>query len=150
MTGESSAQESAQAYALERYYAQSGGPFMGIMTGGVSTIRAAARSVQAASEAGALQHDREAVDTAIKKLEAFENALRRIQRRSMVLATKTPLGGGYAEQVGEFNKAIGEVADAKVIPDLITAVGELKAQLDNSRKSYRNVEEGTTGTFKQL
>jgi hypothetical protein len=150
VTGESSAQESAQAYALERYYAQSGGPLMGIMTGGVSTIMAAAKSVQAASEAGALQHDPEAVDSAIKKLEDFEAVLVKMHRRSRILGSKTPLGGGYAEEVGNFNKKIGEVAGEKVIPDLIEAIRELKAQLDKSRRSYRNVEEGTSGTFKQL
>ncbi|MDX8055267.1 hypothetical protein SK571_38335 [Lentzea sp. BCCO 10_0798] len=150
MTGESSAQESAQAYALERYYAQFGGPLMGIMTGGVSTIMAAAKSVQAASEAGALQHDPEAVDSAIKKLEDFEAVLGKIQRKAGRLATKTPLGGGYADQIGKINERIGEAVRSEVIPDLINAIGELKAQLDKSRKSYRNVEESTSGTLEQL
>ncbi|WP_189158997.1 hypothetical protein [Lentzea pudingi] len=150
MTGESSAQESAQAYALERYYAQSGGPLTGILTGGVSTILAAARSVQAAAEAGALQHDPEAVDTAIKKLDDFTAVLEKMGRRAVRLATKTPLGGGYADQIGELNRGIGEIAKSEVVPDLIKAISELKAQLDKSRKSYRNVEEGTSGTFKQL
>ena len=150
MTGQSSAEESAQAYALERYYAQSGGPLTGFMSGGVTTILAAAKSVEAAAEAGALQHDPEAVDTAIKKLTDFEAVLGKLHRRARVLASVTPLGGGYAEQIGAFNKGMGEVAGTAVIPDLIKAIGELKAQLDKSRTSYRNVEEGTSGTFKQL
>jgi hypothetical protein len=150
VTGQSSAQESAQAYALERYYAQSGGPMMGFMSGGVSTILAAAKSVEAAAEAGALQHDPEAVDTAIKKLSDFEAVLGKIQRRADRLATKTPLGGGYADQIGKLNEGIGEAVRSDVIPNLINAVGELKAQLDRSRKSYRNVEEGTSGTMNRL
>ena len=150
MTSGISAQESAGAYALERYYAQSGGPLMGMMTGGVSTIMAAAKSVQAASEAGALQHDPAAVDSAIKKLDDFEAVLEKIRRRSRILGSKTPLGGGYAAEVGNFNKAIGEMASQKVVPDLIEAIRELKAQLDKSRKSYRNVEESTSGAFEQL
>lgn len=150
MTGEISAQESAGAYALERYYAQSGGPLMGFMTGGVSTIMAAAKSVQAATEAGALQHDPEAVDTAIKKLDDFANVLEKIARNAAHLATKTPLGGGYADQIGKLNEEIGEAARSEVIPDLIKAIGELKAQLDKSRKSYRNVDESTSDTMNRL
>lgn len=150
MTGQSSAQESAQAYALERYYAQSGGPLMGFMSGGVSTILAAARSVEAAAEAGALQHDPEAVDTAIKKLDDFAAVLEKIARNSAYLATKTPLGGGYADQIGKFNEGIGEAARSEVIPGLIKAISELKVQLDKSRKSYRNVDEGTSGTMNRL
>lgn len=150
MTGESSAQESAGVYALERYYAQSGGPLMGLLTGGASTIMAAAKSVQAASEAGALQHDPDAVDSAIKKLDDFAAVLEKMARRAVLLATRTPLGGGYANQIGELNRGIGEVVKTEVVPDLIKAINELKAQLDKSRKSYRNVEEGTSGTFKQL
>jgi hypothetical protein len=150
VTGESSAQESAQAYALERFHAQAGGPLAGLMTGGVSTILAAARSVEAAAEAGALQHDPEAVDTAIKKLDDFANVLDRIRQRAARLATKTPLGGGYADQIGKLNEGIGEAARTDVIPDLIRAIGELKVQLDKSRKSYRNVEEGTSGTMNRL
>lgn len=150
MTGESSAQESAGAYALERYYAQAGGPLTGLMAGGVGAVLAAARSVQAAAEAGALQHDPEAVDTAIKKLDDFAAVLDKMYRRSMRLATKTPLGGGYADQIGELNRGIGDAVRSEVIPDLIKAVGELKTQLDKSRKSYRNVEEGTSGTLNRL
>lgn len=150
MTGQSSPQESAQAYAFERYSQQSGGPLMGFLTGGISTIMAAAKSVSAASEAGALQHDPQAVDSAIKKLDDFQKVLDRILRRSQRLATRTPLGGGYAKQIGQVNAEIGEVAKNTVIPDLIKAIEELKAELDKSRKSYRNVEEGTSGTMNKL
>ncbi|MFD4642866.1 hypothetical protein ACFWN2_36550 [Lentzea sp. NPDC058436] len=150
MTGQSSAQESAQAYAMERYYAQSGGPLMGFMSGGVSTILAAAKSVEAAAEAGALQHDPEAVDSAIKKLDEFAAVLEKMVRRSDRLVTKTPLGGGYAEQIGQLNREIGQAAKSEVIPDLVKAIAELKAQLDKSRKSYRNVEESTSGTMNRL
>ncbi|MGW6449583.1 hypothetical protein [Lentzea sp. NPDC055074] len=150
MTGQSSAQESAQAYALERYYAQSGGPLMGVMTGGVSTILAAARSVGAAAEAGAFQHDPAAVDTAIKKLDDFANVLEKIARNAAHLVTKTPLGGGYAEQIGKLNEEIGEAARSEFIPDLIKAINELKTQLDKSRQSYRNVDESTSDTMNRL
>ncbi|MCX2954956.1 hypothetical protein [Lentzea sp. NEAU-D7] len=150
MTGESSAQESTQAYAFERYYAQSGGPLMGLATGGVSTILAAAQSVEAATEAGAFQHDPDAVDSAIKKLDDFANVLEKIGRNAAHLATKTPLGGGYAAQIGKLNEEVGEVARSEVIPDLIRAIGELKAQLDRSRKSYRNVDESTSDTMNRL
>ncbi len=150
MTGQSSAQESAQAYAFERYHAQAGGPLIGFMTGGVSTIMAAVKSAAAASEAGALQHDPEAVDTAIKKLENFQATLQKIRHRSSLLATKTPLGGGYAAEVGQVNGEIGQVAQTSVIPDLVKAIDALKVELDKSRKSYRNVEESTSGTMNKL
>lgn len=150
MTGQSSPQESAQAYAFERYSQQSGGPLMGFLTGGISTIMAAAKSVSAASEAGALQHDPQAVDSAIKKLDDFQNVLTKIQSRASVLATKTPLGGGYADKVGHVNGQVGELARNIVIPDLVKAIDALKTELDKSRKSYRNVDEGTSGTFNKL
>ncbi|KOV85754.1 hypothetical protein ADL03_10860 [Nocardia sp. NRRL S-836] len=120
------------------------------MTGGVSTFAVAAKSVAAAAEAGALQHDPQAVDTAIRKLDEFQRTLERIKRRSSLLATRTPLGGGYADRVGQINQEIGRLAQSTVVPDLVKAIDELKAELDKSRKSYRNVEESTSGTMNKL
>jgi hypothetical protein len=134
---------------LEREDEQPGARFPGFMTG-VETVEAAVTSVAAASEAGALRHDPETVGTAVKKLDDFQGVLRKILERSRVLATRTPLGGGYAHEVGEFNKRIGEVADTRVIPDLIKAIDELKTELNKSRRSYRNVEESTSGTMNRL
>lgn len=150
MTGQSSASESAQAYAFERYQAQSGGPIMDLMTLGVSSMMAAVKAVAAATEAGDLQHDPEAVDSAIKKFGDMQAVLDDIQRRSKDLAMKTPLGGGYAEKVSNMNQQMGELADGQVIPDLIKVIDQLKVELDRNRKAYRAVEESTSDTMNKL
>ncbi|GLZ30193.1 hypothetical protein Lesp02_23830 [Lentzea sp. NBRC 105346] len=150
MTAQSSPQESSQAYAFEQYNEQSGGPFMGFMTGGISTIIAATKSIAAANEAGALATDPHAIDSAIKKLDEFQGVLEKIQRRSHVLAVKTPLGGGYADQVAGVNQEVGQLARTQVVPDLNKAIDALKAEIEKSRKSYHNVEAAHSDTFNKL
>ncbi|TWP53434.1 hypothetical protein FKR81_05615 [Lentzea tibetensis] len=150
MTAQSSPQESAQTYAFEQYNEQSGGSFMGFMTGGISTITAAVKSIAAANEAGALAADPHAIDSAIKKLDDFQVVLQKIATRARVLGTKTPLGGGYAEQVSKVNEEVGLLAQNAVIPDLVKAIEALKVEIEKSRKSYQAVEEGQSTTFNKL
>ncbi|MEU7481478.1 hypothetical protein AB0A63_36270 [Lentzea sp. NPDC042327] len=110
----------------------------------------AGESAQAYASGLYIEHDPQAVDKAIGKLDDLQRTLERIKRRSSLLATRTPLGGGYAQAVGSINERVGELARSTVIPGLLRVIDELRAELDKSSRSYRNVEESTSDTLNRL
>jgi hypothetical protein len=117
---------------------------------GMSDVIAATKALSAASEAKALSVDPQAVDTMLKKLTEMQDTLDTIQRRSFQLSNKTPLGGGYAEEIGAVNGRLGEQVISEVIPEMVTAIDDLKAQIEKSRASYQNVDEAKAQTLNNL
>ena len=139
-----------QAYAFEQYRQQGGGSLMSLLTTGMSDVVAATRAIGAATEARALSVDPHVVDTMLKKLTEMQDVLAKVRQRASVLTTATPLGGGYAEAVGEVNKQFGTQATGEVIPDLVKAIDSLKAEIEKSLTSYRNVDGGQSSTSENL
>jgi hypothetical protein len=123
---------------------------MSLLTMGMSDVIAATRAIGAATEAQALSVDPHVVDTMLKKLTEMQDVLAKARQRASVLTTATPLGGGYAEAVGEVNKQFGAQATGEVIPDLVKAIDSLKAEIEKSRRSYQNVDGGQSSTFGNL
>ncbi|HEX6341858.1 hypothetical protein [Umezawaea sp.] len=152
MAGEDSAAaaQTVQAYAFDQYRRQGGGSLASLLTMGMSDVIAAARAIGAATEAQALSVDPHVVDAMLKKLTEMQDELAKIRQRASILTTATPLGGGYAEAVGAVNKQVGTQAAGEVIPDLVKAIDDLKAELKKSRSSYQNVDGGQSSTFKNL
>ncbi|MFC6094620.1 hypothetical protein [Saccharothrix lopnurensis] len=137
-------------YALDQYRRQGGGGLMSVLTMGLSDVVAATKAVAAANEAQALSVDPHAVDSMLRKLTEMQDALDAIPGRSRRLSLRTPLGGGYAEEIGSVNAEIGNQATAEIIPEMVKAISDLKTQIEKSRDSYQNVEEAKSQTFDNL
>ncbi|MBB5808740.1 hypothetical protein F4560_008508 [Saccharothrix ecbatanensis] len=137
-------------YALGQYRQQGGGGLASLFTMGMSDVIAATKALSAASEAQALSVDPQAVDTMLKKLTEMQDALDKIQRRSERLNMRTPLGGGYAEEIGAVNAQLGNQVTVEIIPDMVKAITELKVQIEKSRASYQNIDEAKAQTFHNL
>ncbi len=128
----------------------SGNVLTGLFTRGLGDIIEAAKAVSLAAETKALSIDPHVVDTMLKKLTDMQDALTDIQRKSSMLETKTPLGGGYAEEIGRVNGRLGEQVLRGIIPEMIEAIGDLKTQIDKSRASIQNVDEAIARTHDNL
>ncbi|WP_447006570.1 hypothetical protein ACRAKI_08875 [Saccharothrix isguenensis] len=137
-------------YALQQYREQGGGGLASLFTMGISDIVAATKALSAANEAQALSVDPQAVDTMLKKLTEMQDTLDKIQRHAFQLSNKTPLGGGYAEDIGIVNGQLGEQVIGEIIPEMVTAIDGLKAQIEKSRASYQNVDEAKAQTLNNL
>lgn len=137
-------------YAFEQYRQQAGGGLASLLTMGLSDIMAATKALAAASQAQALSVDPNVVDSMLKKLTDMQDALDKMQRRADVLTMRTPLGGGYAEQIGVVNARLGDQAMSEIIPDMVKAIDDLKTQIDKSRASYQNVDETKAQTLDNL
>lgn len=151
MTGENSGPTGdVGQYAMEQYRQQAGGGLASLFTMGMSDIVAATRAVAAASEAQALSVDPQAVDSMLRKLTDMQDALDKISLKAPILARNTPLGGGYAEQIGTVNKELGEQVVSGILPEMIKAIDDLKQQIEKSRASYQNIDEAESQTFNNL
>jgi hypothetical protein len=137
-------------YALQQYRQQGGGGLASLFTMGMSDVIAATKALSAASEAKALSVDPQAVDTMLKKLTEMQDALDKIVRSSMLLTSNTPLGGGYAEEIGGVNAQLGKQVLNEIIPEMTTAIDGLKSQIEKSRASYQNVDDAKAQTLNNL
>lgn len=111
---------------------------------------AATKALSAASEAQALSVDPNAVDSMIKKLTEMQDALDKVRGKAALLSTRTPLGGGYAEDIGQVNGQLGEQVVNDIIPEMMQAIDDLKVQVEKSRASYQNVDEAKAQTLNNL
>jgi hypothetical protein len=137
-------------YAFEQYREQGGGGLASLLTMGMSDIMAATKAVAAASQAQALSVDPAAIDSMLKKLTEMQDVLLTVQQRSRFLASETPLGGGYAEEIGQVNKELGRQVIGDILPEMTKAIDDLKVQIEKSRASYQNVDEAKSQTFDNL
>lgn len=151
MTGENSGPTGdVGQYAMEQYRQQAGGGLASLFTMGMSDIVAATRAVAAASEAQALSVDPQAVDSMLRKLTDMQDALDGIQQRAATLLTRTPIGLGYAEEIGNVNAQLGRQVVDDIIPEMVKAIEDLKDQIDKSRASYQNIDDTESQTFNNL
>jgi hypothetical protein len=137
-------------YALQQYRQQGGGGLASLFTMGMSDVIAATKALSAANEAKALSVDPNAVDTMLKKLTEMQDTLDEIQVDADLLTTRTPLGGGYAEDIGSVNAQLGRQVVDDVIPDMVKAIEGLKVEVEKSRASYQNIDEAKAQTFSNL
>ncbi|QFZ17638.1 hypothetical protein [Saccharothrix syringae] len=137
-------------YAVEQYQQQGGGGLAGLFATGLGNIVAATRAVVAASEAQALSVDPHAVDSMLRKLTEMQDALDAVQQRADFLVTRTPIGLGYAEEVGDVNAQLGRQVVGDIIPEMVKAITDLKDQIEKSRNSYQNTDEAKSQTLNNL
>ncbi|ONI93039.1 hypothetical protein ALI22I_00385 [Saccharothrix sp. ALI-22-I] len=151
MTGDSGGlTNNVGQYALEQYRQQGGGGLASLLTMGMSDIVAATKALSAASEAQALSVDPNVVDAMLRKLTEMQDSVEKIRRRADLLTTATPLGGGYAQEIGQVNAQLGDEVVNQVIPEMVKAIDDLKTQIDKSRSSYQNVDEAKAQTLNNL
>jgi len=129
--------DNAGGFAFEKYSQESGAGWWMV---GLIDIQAATKAIAAATEAHALSIDPHAVDSMLKKLTAMQDELNKAMLKSMQLGTRTPLGGGYAEQVGQFNREIGIQVVSEFVPKLTQAIEDLKSEIKKCRDSYRQMD----------
>ncbi|MFJ6676459.1 hypothetical protein ACIQMJ_35605 [Actinosynnema sp. NPDC091369] len=129
--------DNAGEFALEKLSRESGTGWWDI---GLVNIRAATGAIAAATEAHALSIDPHAVDSMLAKLAAMRDELDRVTMRSTLVGSRTPLGGGYAEEVGQINREMGNEVLTRIIPQLVRAISDLGAEIEKSRASYQNMD----------
>jgi hypothetical protein len=135
------------AYAFEKYSQESGAGWWIV---GLVNIQAATKAVAAATEAQALSIDPHAVDSMLKKLTEMRDEINKVAGKSTRIATDTPLGSGYAEEVGRLNRSLGEQVLSQMVPKLTEAIDDLKAEIEKSRASYHNVDVTYETTMNKL
>ncbi|MFE9748463.1 hypothetical protein ACFYOT_26450 [Saccharothrix saharensis] len=129
--------DNAGGYAFEKYSQESGAGWWMV---GLVDIQAATKAIAAATEAQALSIDPHAVDSMLKKLTAMQDELNVASLASQQLGVLTPLGGGYAERVGQANKEIGTQVAGRFIPKLTQAIEDLKSEIEKCRVHYRHTD----------
>lgn len=139
--------DNAGEFALQKLSRESGAGWWDL---GLINIQAATRAIAAATEAHALSIDPHAVDSMLNKLAGMRDQLTTAATKASQIASSTPLGGGYAEQVGRVNSEIGREVLDQVIPKLSQAIKDLESEIDKSRASYRNVDSAHAGTMDNL
>lgn len=129
--------DNAGEFALEKLGRESGAGWWDL---GLINIQAATRAIAAATEAHALSIDPHAVDSMLRKLTGMREELEQGARNASLVGSRTPLGGGYAEEVGQVNRELGKQVLTKTIPQLVQAIDELRAEIEKSRASYQNMD----------
>lgn len=129
--------DNAGEFALEEYREDTGSGWWDM---GMVNILAATKALAAAHEAHALSIDPHAVDTMINKLAGMRDQLTTAATKASRIESSTPLGSGYAEQVGRINQQLGREVLTQVIPKLSQAIKNLEAEIHKSRASYQNVD----------
>lgn len=109
------------------------------LSDGVRQVAEAVTAVVTARTHG-MSVDTRDIDAMISTLTSMQEQLTMAINGTSFIATATPLGGGYAEHVGRSNREMGKRAIEDVLPQLFQRMDELKAELEKSRSSYRNVD----------
>jgi hypothetical protein len=138
---------SARIDNVGEFVLEQGGQESGWLLAGLVDIETATKALAAANEAHALSIDPHAVDSMIKKLTAMQDELDKVAGESSSIATDTPLGGGYANEVGRINHKVGTQVLTEIVPKLTQAIDDLKAEIDKSRKSYQTVDAASKNTL---
>jgi hypothetical protein len=126
-----------------------GGSWSGIFGGGLQAVMDAGKAIAVAVETQQLSVDPHLVDTMIKKLDKMQEELSKISGRSTDLSRDTKLGDGYAQQVSQANMTFGQQA-TRQLTDIAKAIESLKIQIEKSRASYVNVDQGHADSLKKL
>jgi aldehyde:ferredoxin oxidoreductase len=120
-----------------------------VLGGGLAAVMAASKAVAVAVETQQLSVDPQLVDSMIKKLDAMQDELGRIMRDRNQLSVDMKLGGGYAMAIAKANTQFGSEA-IKQIEDVNKAIESLKVQIEKSRASYRNVDQGGADSLNKI
>lgn len=139
--------DNAGEYALEQYSKGTGAGWWSL---GLINITAALKAVTAANEAHALSIDPHAVDLMLKKLTLMQDNLQAAAHDSALIASSTPLGGGYAAVIGQLNRDIGHDVTSRAVPQLVQVIDDLKAEIEKSRASYKNVDATQTDAMNTI
>ncbi|HEV2780722.1 MAG TPA: hypothetical protein VGX25_15135 [Actinophytocola sp.] len=102
-----------------------------------------------AATSGALKVDPTTGETTLRFLNQVQDMVDAMLRRSDEVGVKTPLGGGFAEEVGAFNQRLasgGPRSAKEVLTTFRRELEELKAAVAASMAAYRSTEAGNART----
>jgi hypothetical protein len=107
-------------------------------------------TVYGAATSGALQVDPSTGETTLKFLNEVQSLAAKALGQVNQVSVKTPLGGGFANDIGAFNQglAIGGPNPAQEVLARFTAEIELlKEAVAKSMESYRRTDSGNAATM---
>ena len=118
--------------------------FAGIGT----TIAGMAKSLQASTAAGQFALSEDTVTEIINQLTKVQDEARTIRATVFRAALPTPLGDGYAKQVGAFNEQLasgGENSADDLLSKFVDQLDELKNAVSQSIGNYLGTDQESAG-----
>ncbi|WP_188316559.1 hypothetical protein [Solihabitans fulvus] len=144
------AQMSAQQYA-EQANRQLDSPSDNAAFGIVGVIQdfgARADGLAAAARAGQFAVSPDLAQAMAKQFDDMIDTISLMREKSRILTTKTPLGGGYADQIGDVNAKVGQLA-ADLLTDFHKRVQGLRESVLKSVANYRSVDQNATNALQK-
>ncbi|HET9139892.1 hypothetical protein [Actinophytocola sp.] len=102
-------------------------------------------TIYGAAASGTLKVDPQTGETTLKFLSDVAELTERMRRSGAGLAVKTPLGGGFGEQVGAFNERLaagGPHSFQEVLATFSRELEMLKEAVTRSIEAYRTADGG--------
>jgi hypothetical protein len=103
-----------------------------------------------AAASGALKVDPSTGDTTLRFLNQVQDLAERMARQVREVSVKTPLGGGFGDEIGTFNQALAGGGTDSALAVLTRFGGELQMLKDavkKSMESYRDTDAGNARTI---
>jgi hypothetical protein len=100
-------------------------------------------TIYGAATSGALKVDPQTGDATLKFLSDIQDLVDKMQADVGKIATRTPLGGGFGEEVGRFNQRLA-TGDSNSAQEVLTKFAEeltrLREAVTMSMASYRSMD----------
>ena len=107
-------------------------------------------TIYGAALSGALKVDPQTGDTTLKFLDEVQNMTAKMLRQTNNVAVRTPLGGGFAEEIGAFNRQLAAGGSNSAREQLLKFSAELeqlKTAVAESMKAYAATESANARTL---
>jgi hypothetical protein len=107
-------------------------------------------TIYGAASSGTLQVDPQTGETTLKFLDDVRELTERMRRSGVSLAVRTPLGGGFGEEVGEFNERLaagGAHSFQDVLATFSRELEMLKEAVARSIEAYKNADAAGAATI---
>lgn len=144
------AQQQAQEKMRQWMEAQNQTPNTGPL-GGIFQLGATVQSLVAAAGAGQISIAPDVGDAIIKQLTSVQDSAETMVRDTGQVALRAPLGGGYAEQISEFNEQLatgGPNSAKEVLTKFSKEIDVLKQAVAASMANYGRTDTGNAGTIR--
>jgi hypothetical protein len=107
-------------------------------------------TIYGAALSGALKVDPQTGDTTLKFLTEVQNMTAKMLRQTNNAAVRTPLGGGFAQEIGAFNQQLaagGSNSARDLLLKFSAELEQLKTAVAESMKSYAATESANARTL---
>ncbi|MCP2163463.1 hypothetical protein [Goodfellowiella coeruleoviolacea] len=120
------------------------GGFLGGILDGIGDISNKITAVAAAARAGQFAVSPDKAEAMTKELNNTLDTIDQMRSQVEVISRETPLGRGYAEQIGSTNASVGQTA-ADVLVEFAQRVATLRDSVRQSVANYRRVDDENAG-----